>query len=99
MLGELGEPLDRDDLRAELGEHRGLVAGAGADVERLLSGPERERLADLGHHVGLRDRLAVTDRERRVLVCAAPLGLGHEELARDALHRVEHTLVDGVAAA
>jgi hypothetical protein len=49
--------------------------------------------ADAGDHVRLRDRLTGADRERRVVVCAHAQRVGNEKLARDALHRGEHTLV------
>ena len=37
--GELGDALHRDDVRGELVEHGGLVAGAGPDVEHELVAP------------------------------------------------------------
>src|SRR5919198_292311 len=48
---ELGHELDRVNLARQLGEDRGLVAGAGADVEHALAAAERELLADAGDHV------------------------------------------------
>ena len=97
--GELGDPLDRVHLRGELGEDRGLIAGAGADVEHALRPAERELLADERDHVGLRDRLAGAERERAVGIRLAPQLLRHEELARHARHRLEHRLVGDSPAA
>ena len=98
-FGELGHALDRVHLAGELGEHGRLVARAGADVEHALAALQRERLADPGDHVGLRDRLARADRQRRVLVRAPALLGRDEELARHLGHRREHALVHDVAAA
>ena len=61
--------------RGEPGEHRRRVARAGADLEHPLGALERQRLADRGDDPGLRDRLAVADRERRVVVGAAAMAL------------------------
>src|SRR5207248_99030 len=41
-LGELRDPLDRVDLARQLGEHRGLVTRAGADVEHAFAALERK---------------------------------------------------------
>ena len=96
--GQTRHALDRDHLASELREHRSLVPRAGADVEHLLTAPERERLADPRDHVGLRDRLAVADRQRGVVVGAIAEALRDEQLARHALHRTEDALVAHVAA-
>jgi hypothetical protein len=71
----------------------------GADVEDALGAAKRERLADHRDHVRLRDRLAVADRQRRVVIGTRSQPLGDEELARDTLHRREHALVGDVARA
>ena len=96
-LGELRPPLDRVHLGRELREHRGLVAGAGADVEYALPAAQPEGLADERNHVRLRDRLALSDRQRCVVVRTRTELLGDEELARHACHRLEHALVANVA--
>ena len=98
-LGELRNALDRVDLCRELGQDRGLVARARADVENALASGQRERLADPRDHVRLGDRLASADRQRSVVVGAIAQLLGHEELTRDSLHRREHALVDNVPGA
>jgi hypothetical protein len=84
-------------VAAELGQHRRLVAGARAHVEHPLAVPQPERLADARDHVRLGDRLAHADRQCAVVVGTCTHALGNEELARDALHRLEHPLVRDVA--
>ena len=72
-----GMPLDRVHLARELGEHCGLVARAGADVEHLLVPVQRELGADARDHVRLRDRLVVrrsAARRRRTRARAARPG-------------------------
>ena len=86
-----------EHLGRELGEHRRLVAGARADVEHR-SRPGARALADQRDHVRLRDRLAVADRQRRVVVGAAAHLRRDEGLARHARHRREHALVADPAA-
>ena len=98
-LGELGNPFDGHDLRRQLGEHRRLVARAGADVENALVSGEPEQLADRRDHEGLRDRLPASDRESIVLVGEMVKILGNEALAWDSRHRFEHALVEASAAA
>ena len=65
---KLGDPLDRVYLAGELGEHRCLVAGAGADVKHALAAVEGELLADERDHVRLGDRLVSADGQRGVSV-------------------------------
>ena len=66
--GERLETLDRGHVRGELVEHGGRVARARADVEHALGAVELEQRAHLRDDVRLRDRLALADRERRVVV-------------------------------
>ena len=49
-------------------QHRRLVAGAGADLQRAVGRPDLRQLGGARHHVGLRDGLAVADRQRPVVV-------------------------------
>ena len=98
-LGQRGDPLDRDDLGRQLGEHRGGVPGAGTDIEHALVTGETQQLARRRDDQGLGDRLAETDRQRPVDV-RLPLQLRRDEqLARNATHRSQHPLVADPAAA
>src|SRR4029077_1506285 len=83
-LRELGDPLDRVHFGRQLGEYRGLVAGARADVEHPLLAVKRELLRDQRDHVRLGDRLSAADGERGVSVDrVAQLGR-YEEFSRHA---------------
>jgi hypothetical protein len=86
-------------LVPEFREHCCLVPRSRTDVQHALVALERQRLADPGDHVRLGDRLAEPDRQGRVVVGAVANLLGDEKLARHSLHRLEHSLVDDVAAA
>ncbi len=98
-VGKRRDPLDRVHLAGELGEHRGLVAGAGADIEDAFRAVQLELLADSRHHVRLRDRLTLADGQRRVGVRTAVQLRRHEQLARHAFHGAEHALVGDAARA
>ena len=81
--------LDARHVRAELGEDRGLVPGARADLERPRSLPAATGPAKLGHardDVRLADRLARADRHRVVAVRLVALD---EHVARDGAERLE----------
>ena len=96
---ELRDPLDRVHLGGELGEHRGLIARARADVEHPLAALQRELLADERDHVRLRDRLLAADRQRGVGVRGLAQLRREKELTRHASHRGEHALVVDAAPA
>ncbi len=99
LLGELGDALDRDHLRSELGEYGCLVARPGADIEDALAPVQAEEGADRGDHERLRDRLVVSDRERAVAIGMRAQAVRHEAVARDASHRLEDALVAYAASA
>ena len=72
----------------ELGQHRGLVARARADVEHALVAVQVARLADQPHHRRLRDRLLVADRKRDVVPRVRAQVFRDEARAVDARERV-----------
>src|SRR4029453_7619385 len=75
-------------------QDRGLVAAAGPDLEHLLGrASDRDRLGHACDDVRLRDRLAMADRQRGVLVRAARERLIDEEVARDVADAVQHARV------
>ena len=84
----------RVHLPDQLGEHRRLVAGAGADLEHDVLRRGAEQVGHQRHDEGLRDGLAVADRQRAVLVGAGGLLGGDEGVARHAAHRRQHARVD-----
>src|SRR5262249_15604974 len=62
-LGELGDDLDRMDVRREIGEQRRLKARAGADLEHLIAWTNFERARHAAHRAGRRDGDPETDVE------------------------------------
>src|SRR5437867_2080698 len=97
-LGQAGQPLDRADAPRQLRQHRGLIAGAGADLEDLFLTVQLEELRHEPDDVGLGDGLLFADRQRMVAVRAVLQRLLDEEMARDPAHRGEHALVGDTAA-
>jgi hypothetical protein len=87
-------------MRKDPRQHRGLVAAAGADLERAARRARPEDPLDHARHdVGLRDRLREADRQRRILVGPAGERFLHEEMPRHLRHRREHALVGDAARA
>ena len=86
-------PLNADHIARELGEHRGLITGAGADLEHMVVGSDLEELGHAGHDEGLRDRLALRDAEGVVTVRDVLILAAHESLARNSGHRRNDALV------
>ena len=96
-LGERQDDLDRVDPGGEAGEDRRVVARAGADLEHPVAGREAELLAHDRDDVGLRDRLALADRQRVVGVGFGAKGSGHEQMPRHLGHRGEDAFVADAA--
>ena len=90
-------PLDGHDLHRELSKNCRGVAGAGAHLEhpRLRSDPRR--LRHQRNHVGLRDGLALANRQRIVVVGGFGKLGGHEGFARHAAESRQHALVGDAA--
>ncbi len=89
-------PLDGVDAPAKGGEHCGLIAGAGADLQHTHLLVEFERLGHVGDHIGLADGLAAGDGECCVLVGALPEHLFDENFARRLFDGAKHA-IDGDA--
>jgi hypothetical protein len=90
LLGELADALDRVDLAGDFGEHGRRVAGAGTDLQHPFAALERQRLDHEGDDVGLRDRLPLGDRQRRVVIGEFAQPLGQKGFARHRAHGIEH---------
>ncbi len=87
---EFLDELDAVDLIHQLREDRGLIADAGADLQRHVARLQLEQIGHQRYDEGLRDGLAVADRQRRV-----EIGIGlqlqrHEFVAGDLAHRLDH---------
>jgi deoxyribonuclease V len=92
-LGEVGIPLDAEDMCRQPREDRSLEPVAGPDLEDALGTLERERLHHPRDEGRLRRHLAVRDRERLVVVGETHKLLGDERRARYRAERFEHALV------
>ena len=64
ITSEARQAFDRDDALGESREHRGLIAGAGADFEHVLAAAKRQRRTHLRDGRRRRDGLAAADRQR-----------------------------------
>jgi len=93
LLGERRHDLDRVDARGDLGQDRGLIAGAGADLEHGLAALEAQRLRHEADDVRLRDRLPVADGHRVILVGLRPERRGNEQVPLYLAHRRERARV------
>src|SRR6185437_4249255 len=75
-------PLDRVYAPAKRTEHRGLVPGAGSDLEHTHVFANLELLRHVSDDEGLADRLAAGDWQRAVVIGAVDEGRIHEHFAR-----------------
>src|SRR6185503_4441987 len=80
----------RKHLRHEMRKQHREVSRTGADLEHSLLARELEQLEIPRVDPWLRDRLAVADWQRRVLVRAVPKAGRHERVARRHLERTEN---------
>ncbi len=83
------DDLDGKDVRCQLRQDRGLVARAGADLEHLRLRRQLQQLGHQRHDVRLRDRLAVADGQRRVVVRTVCRSRRHECVAGNGGHRAQ----------
>ena len=68
-LGQTRQTLDGTHAARQLGQHRGLVAGAGTDLQHLLAARELQQRGHEPDDERLRDRLLLADRQRVIAVC------------------------------
>ena len=62
--GELLDDLDRIDLMRQFVQHGGLIAEPGADLQHLVAAREFQQVGHQPDDEGLRNRLAMADRQR-----------------------------------
>src|SRR5207253_1429549 len=96
-LGQARQALDGADAAGELGQHGGLIPGAGSDLQDLFRAAQLEQLRHEPDDVRLGDRLLLADRQRMVAVSAIAQRLLDEEMARHPSHRGEDALVGNPA--
>jgi len=89
--------LDREHRAHEPRQDGRGVARSRSHLERAIAGAQRERFEHPRHHVGLRDGLALADRQRAVLVGQLDLLLRHELVSGHLAHRGEHAWVADAA--
>ena len=89
FLAKAIDAFDRVDAGGDPARHRRRVAGAGADLEHPVAGPDPGCLEHQRDDVGLRDGLAGADRQRRILVGVAAQVGRNEHLARHLAQRGE----------
>ena len=87
---QVRKPLDRVDVRAQVGKHRRLITGSGADLEDALAAARRERLSHQRDDVRLGDGLAASDGERRVVIRFVGEVRRQKPFARDPRQACEH---------
>ncbi len=92
-FGEHTIDLYAEDFRADLREHRCLVAASGADLQHHAFLLYAGELGHQGHDERLADCLLPTDRQGAVEVGVFADFLRHEQMARYIAHRLKHEWV------
>ena len=82
--------LDRPHVRRHPAQHRGAVAGPGPHLQHPVVRSDLGRLGHDGDDVGLRDGLALRDRERVVVVGELGQVVGQEPFAGHRAHGPQH---------
>ena len=76
-----------------LRQDRGLVAGAGADLEHPVILSKLQLLGHVGDHERLADGLPAGNPESAVAVGVGAIGRFHEDFARHLFHGAQHRLL------
>src|SRR5262249_47534795 len=90
LLGQARYTLDRIDLMPELGQHGGLITGAGADFEDASARREAQQVGHQGDDVRLRNSLTEADWQRSIGIGQIALGGRHKRMARYVTHGLQH---------
>ena len=98
-MGQCGVAFDGENVVGELGEHGGLISGAGADFEDRVLGAEGEGFEHERDDQGLRDGLPFGNGKGRIFVGPVLKFWRDKFVARDAEHGCEDTLVMDAAVA
>ncbi len=89
-VGQLGDAFDGKDRLRQHREQRRLVSRSGADFQHPLAAGEAEQLAGARLDERLRDRLAIADRERGVVVGLMVERFGHEAVPGNGPDGAQH---------
>jgi hypothetical protein len=85
------------DLSGKPARDGGGIARSGADLENSVARPDLGRFEHQCDDVGLRDRLALGDRQRTVLVGEFLEAFLDKVLPRDTVHGIDHARVADAA--
>src|SRR5262249_35269241 len=94
LLGQFRDNLDRIDLIPQIGQHGGLITGAGADLERARTLRNSQQVGHQGNDVRLGDGLAVADWQWPIGIGQPPLGSRYEGMPRYAAHGLKHAVIE-----
>ncbi len=92
-LGEAGMALDRIDMCRDPAQHRRRITGSGPDFEHRIARLDFGAFDHQRHDIGLRDGLAMADREGRILIGEFLEARIDECLPRDDAHRLDDVSV------
>ena len=98
LLGQLLDDFDRENLLRQLREDRRLIAKPGADLEDLVVLLDREQVCHKRDDEWLRDRFAIADRQRQILVGPFLQLDRNEVMARNHGHRLHDAVTQTVVA-
>jgi hypothetical protein len=87
---------EAENIAGEAAKARGDEAAAGANLQHLIGGQQRQRLQHPAFDHGLEHALAMTDRHRVVGIGQRPVFGWYERLARQFGQRFEDTDVEHV---
>ena len=94
--GQFGDAFEGVNLRSQTGEHRGLIAGAGANLKNSHVIVEFKQLSHPGDDVRLRNGLIEFDWQGMVAISLTLKCLRNEKVARHQIHCFEHSLIADV---
>jgi hypothetical protein len=90
LVGKEGNPLDGEDLFRDSAQDRRRVPGPRSDLQHPVLRAKAERFDGDRHDIGLGNRLALRDGQRRVPIGELGHVLGQEVLTRNGTKRIEN---------
>ena len=83
------EPFDAENLASDLGEDGRLISASGPHFQDSVGALQAQSLRHDGHHVGLRDGLALRQRDRLIEVGRGLHSTGEEPFSWDLRHGLQ----------